>query len=588
MKDKAALLQQAKKAFESKEYEEAQLLLHELVAIDSFQGEVHHILGLVAAAQGDLFKATACMEKAIEECQSDPKIYYNYGTLLQMTARYPQAMDQYEKAIALDSDYREAHNNYATVMTLFGKLSDAEKHIRKILALDHSHIEAYTNLGNVLKDGGKIPEALECYLKALEIKPDYLIARSNYLLGLCYLEQNQEFVFQEHRKWEENIPAELRDARIKPNARDSSHQRCLKIGYISPDFKTHSVAFFMEQILKHHDRAAFEIFCYSDVVKPDPITMRFKSMPVCWRDIYNKNNPDTASLIAGDGIDLLVDLAGHAGNARLPVLYMKPAPVQITYLGYPNTTGLSTVDFRLTDRIADPPGQDAFYTEHLYRMPGCFLCYQPPQVAPDATALPALKNGHITFGSFNNLPKISPETIALWASILRAVKGSKLFVKTKPFIDEAVRNRFVQLFSHHGIGQDRLILQGHSQSIESHLGCYSQVDIALDTSPYNGTTTTCEALWMGVPVITLAGTHHASRVGASLLTQVNLTGLIAQNSDSYVNLAKFLAGDDSRLSKLRTGLRPMMAQSPLCDGREFIQKLERAYRDIWQKVSAAV
>jgi predicted O-linked N-acetylglucosamine transferase (SPINDLY family) len=295
------------------------------------------------------------------------------------------------------------------------------------------------------------------------------------------------------------------------------------------------------------------------------------------------NHQDVCARIGHDEIDILVDLAGHAGNSRLPVFFMKPAPIQVTYLGYPNTTGFSAMDYRLTDGIADPPDQDRFYTERLYRLPECFLCYRPPPETPLSPVPPADKNGYITFGSFNNFPKISGDTVCLWAGILHRVKNSRLVIKSKQLIDPAICERLLQLFAIYGIGADRLELRTHSPSLESHLSCYNGIDIALDTFPYNGTTTTCEALWMGVPVITLAGDRHASRVGASLLAQAGLTGLVAQSAEHYISLAAFLAGNISPLSKLKTGLRGMIAQSPLCDGAGFTKKIEKAYGEMWDK-----
>jgi len=285
-------------------------------------------------------------------------------------------------------------------------------------------------------------------------------------------------------------------------------------------------------------------------------------------------------MIKNDGIDILVDLMGHSGDNRLSIFLNKPAPIQVTYLGYPNTTGLSTMDYRITDGWADPEGEDKYYTEELYRLPEGFLCYKPPDCVPYIEETPVKKNGYITFGSFNNLAKLSAETISVWSEIVKTIPGSKLVIKNKPFNDKNVINNYCKLFTSQGIDRDRLFLKGHSSSIEAHLSEYNNIDIALDTFPYNGTTTTCEALLMGTPVITLPGSRHAGRVGGSILSQVGLTELIANNRENYIGTAIRLSKDIQYIKKLNQILQRNF-QSLLCNGPAFTRSLETAYQDMW-------
>jgi len=471
-------------------------------------------------------------------------------------------------------------------MIVMGKVKIAEDAARKIIEIDPSHADPHINLGNSLKDQGRIEEAIDSYNNALKIQPDNTIARSNMLLCLNYSDIDPGTLFEEHKKWDESVrqkivPLNYSDRRIEPD------KTPLRVGYVSAYFKTHSIAYYLETILEHHDRSQFEIFCYADIPNPDPVTVRIKKLPVTWRPIHEKTDGLVADLIIKDKIDILVDLAGHAGNKRLPLFLNKLAPVQITYIGYPNTTGLSTMDYRLTDGLADPGSQDRYYTEKLYRLPGCFLCYKPPITTPPVAEPPAIKNGYITFGSFNNLPKISSGTIHAWTHILKAVPHSKLMIKTKPFNDNDTIKRYENFFINKGIERSRLLFKGYSSSLDKHLQSYNEIDIGLDTFPYNGTTTTCEALWMGVPVVTLAGEKHAGRVGVSLLMCIGLSGMVAENSERYIALASFMASDVQQLSKLRKSLRSAIAQSPLCDGKTFTRKLEDAYGDMWHRKAKA-
>jgi predicted O-linked N-acetylglucosamine transferase (SPINDLY family) len=322
---------------------------------------------------------------------------------------------------------------------------------------------------------------------------------------------------------------------------------------------------------------------------PDGRTQRLQAESDHWYSIAGKPDLEVAERIRKDQIDILVDLEGHTGENRLLVFAHKPAPVQVTWLGYPNTTGMRTIDYRLTDAVADPPGEaDKFHSEKLFRLEHGFLCYLPDAAAPEAGPPPCLESGQLTFGSFNNLAKVTSEVVRVWAEILHRQPLSRLVLKSKPLADQACRERYLGLFAEQGIPADRLELLGWLPAPQNHLELYHRIDIGLDSFPYNGTTTTCEALWMGVPVVTLCGDRHAARVGASIMRQVGLEELVAHSEDEYIALAVALAQDRQRLLALRGSQRRKMRESRLLDKKLFAETLEDAYRRMWEEWCAEV
>jgi predicted O-linked N-acetylglucosamine transferase (SPINDLY family) len=338
----------------------------------------------------------------------------------------------------------------------------------------------------------------------------------------------------------------------------------------------------MLPLLQHHDHQQFEIFCYSNThVAPDDITSRFRSYADQWRAIAGMNDEQVAEQIRADAIDILVDLSGHTANHRLLVFARKPAPVQVSYLGYANTTGLTAIDFRLTDAFADPPGvTDRFNSEKLFRLSHTNWSFAEMEPSPPVESSPAIRQGHVTFGSFNNFSKVTDLMLQLWASILREVLGSHLLLKSSAFAVASVQDRLRKSFAAQGIDASRLIFRGMEKKHSNHLAVYGEMDIALDTFPYHGTTTTCDALWMGVPVITLAGETHVSRVGLSLLSNIGLPELIASSPDQYVQLAVDLANDQDRMQTLRQTMRARMLASPLMNAPRFARDVEEAFRQM--------
>jgi predicted O-linked N-acetylglucosamine transferase (SPINDLY family) len=535
-------------------------------------------LGLVAAALHEREQAIAHFREAIRLEPAYAEAHYNLGCALKEAGDTKAAEAPLRRALELRPEYPEALCNLANVVA-GGRASEAEDHARRALALRPDFLQATYTLGTILEAQTRLAEAEACYRRAVELDPTSHEAWSNFLFYLNYSDtKTSHEIADEHRRWGARYAAV--PAQPHGNSRDPGKR--LKIGYVSPDFRAHSVCYFIEPVLAAHDAAAVEVFAYACRPGEDHATRRLKAAAHHWRDISVLDDEAAEAMIRADGIDILVDLAGHTGSNRLPLFARRPAPVQASWIGYPNTTGLAAVDWRMVDAITDPPGpDDDLATERLLRLPGCFLCYKPPSPAPEPAA--PEPGGPVVFGSFNKLQKVTPSTIAAWSAVLRRVEGGRLMLKSQQLDDAAIRDRVVAAFASQGVGAERLDLLGWVAGRSGHLSLYNQIDVALDSFPYNGTTTTCEALWMGVPLVALRGDRHAARVGASLLTAVGLPELVADDIDAYVELAAALAADPPRRSELRRTLRPRMAASPLCNASRFAGGLEDAYRAAWRE-----
>jgi protein O-GlcNAc transferase len=565
---------------------EAEALLRQLLIGNpknpEMLAEIHSNLGFLCGISDRRPETLAHLQKAAQLKPADPVIQCNLASALELSGRMEDAVSALGRAVQLKPDLWPAHNNLGNILRSLGRLTEATDAFRRALAIKPDHAEAHNNLAGALKDQGLIAEALDEYRLALELKPDYARAHSNLLLALHYQEQDPKAVLAEHLNWARRH-AEPLAHQIRPHDNEPSPDRKLRIGYISPDFRRHSVGYFIEPLLTYHDHEKFEVHCFADEIWSDATTGRFGRFADQWNNIRGRSDDDVAKLVRDHGIDILIDLAGHTGQSRLLVFARKPAPLQASYLGYPDTTGLSAIDYRITDALADPPGMtDDFYTERLVRVPRCAWCYQAPSPAPEVVPLPAAQSGHIIFGCFNILPKITARMMELWSRVLTSVPASTLLLKNRSLGDRSVADRLRQEFSAHGVSEDRLELRGNEPSYQDHLKLYDRLDIVFDPFPYHGTTTTCEALWMGVPVVSLAGKAHCSRVGVSLLSAIGLEELVAHSADDYVRIAVELAGDLSRLADLRSGMRDRMARSPLCDGKGFTRSLEEAYRQMWR------
>lgn len=555
-----------------------------VIALSSGHALAHFNLGMALRLQGKLEEAVQSLREAARLAPQREEIYAGLAHTYVEMDQPEGAAGCYRELLRLKPGDADTCFNLGMMLYRQGRLEEAVVQYRESLRFNPNVASVYDNLGSASFEQGKLEEALGYHRRALELKPDDDRIHSNILMTLLYLpDADPGLAFAEYRKWGETYGA----AAYPSHAGHRDPKRRLRVGYVSPDFRNHAVAYFFEPLLANHDPDTVETFCYSNTTRADAVTERLRGLADQWREIGALSDEEAERLIRADEVDILVDLVGHTDANRLKLLARKPAPVQMTWLGYPATTGLSAIDYRLTDELADPAGQEVFFAEKLLRPPGCFLCYKPLPDAPEVAPLPALEKGYVTFGSFNNLAKVNPEVIALWAELLAVIPGSRMLIKSSSLDDMPTRERYYALFEARGVARERLDLLGHTPTQAEHLDLYRRLDIALDTFPYNGTTTTCEALWMGVPVITLAGVSHAGRVGVSLLGSAGFPGWIAETPGQYISLAAALAGDVEMLAGLRASLRECMAASPLCDGKSFALKVEAAYREMWRKYCAA-
>lgn len=560
---------------------EAVRMFEEAIRLNPEYAEAHNNLGATMNDAGKPDEALPHLLQALKLRPDYADASYNLGNAYKGLQDIDKAIEYYNQAIK--KGFPDACINLGITLMDIGNEVDAISFFKQAMKLKPSSIEAYNNLGSALTGQGNLREAALCYRKCLEIDPSLHKTHSNLLLAMHYSDTaSPEEIFLEHTKWAEMHALHVEV--IHSGRTDKKPDKKLRIGYVSPDFRSHPVMHFIEPILASHDRDSFEVFCYSDSAHPDHVTERLKMLPVTWRDICRMTDEAVSNLILEDNIDILIDLAGHTANNRLKVFAQKPALIQATYLGYPDTTGLLTMDYRLVDSVTDPPGSaERLSTEKLVRIPHGFLCYRPPECTPAPGPLPVLKSGVITFGCFNKRAKITKNAINAWSAILGNVPRSRVFLKFKNFLSEQEKAGITGLFMENGISPDRVTILKPIQSLSEHIAMYNRIDIALDTFPYNGTTTTCEALWMGVPVITLTGIIHASRVGTSILKNCGLENLIAESIPDYIHKAVLLAGDLDRLKCFRTDLRDTIKDSPLRDEKGFTIGLENSYRMMWRR-----
>ncbi len=593
-------------------FPQASAMCDEILAMEPLHVRALHVKGVLAHQMGDSAAALNLISQAVDGDPAQPEFHVNLGVVLHSLGRPQEAVRSWQLALALDSDSwlaasnlgnvlrelgdaeaavaycrralelrpdaPEPHCNLGVALAVLGRYSEAADSYQRAIELRPDYAEALHNFGNVCIDFGRYHAALEAFRAALTARPGYVSAFSNLLFCLNYdPTADPDVVAREHKQWDARFAAPLRRAAHRP--KDGSPGRKLRIGYVSPDFREHSVSYFIAPVLREHNRDLFEVTCFAEVRRPDSVTARLRALSDRWVDTCGIGDVELEEQIRRDGIDILVDLAGHTNGNRLLVFARKPAPVQVSWLGYPHSTGLRAMDYRLVDEVTDPEGaSDRRASERLVRLPSGFLCYEGPSDPP----FPRIADpGRITLASFNNPSKISDPTLDVWAAVLRLLPSARLLLKGKAFSDPGHRVRVADAFQARGIGADRLDMRAMTADRREHLQLYSEVDIALDPFPYNGTTTTCEALWMGVPVVTLEGDRHAGRVGASILGRVGLGELVASDAGGYIDRVVALASQPGRLSEWRQSLRTRMSASELCDGPRITASIEAAYRRMW-------
>ncbi len=516
---------------------------------------------------GFMHEALALMGQAEEAGAAGDVFAYNFGTMHFGLRQFREAERYLRRSLEAAPDAPRTLNNLAAVLNDTGHPGEALALLERSIAIQPDLVHSWNNLGNSLKDHGRTSEAVGAYERALAIDPDFTASLSNLLLSLNYFSADGRMV----RAMHELLCARLTEGAVAHYRKGSPVPRegRLSVGLLSPDLRQHPVAAFIEPLLRHADRTRVRLLCFSDTRVSDEVTERIRACAEVFHEVSALDDAALADRIASEGTHILIDCAGHTAKNRQSLFALRPAPLLATWLGYPATTGNPAIDFRITDAMSDPEGAEAFCTERLVRMNRPFLCFTPEASAPAVVPPPMLRNGHVTFGSFNNVPKLTPYAIGLWASVLHAVDGSVMALKSRQFADGPVRDRYLELFSQCGIGAERIRFLEPQVPLAQHHALYGEIDIALDTQPYSGTTTTCDALWMGVPVVSLRGPLHASRVSASILDAMGLGSFAASSEEAFVRAAVWLAEDPGRLAGLRAGLRSAFAASPLMDGKGF-------------------
>jgi predicted O-linked N-acetylglucosamine transferase (SPINDLY family) len=557
--------------------------IRQALALRPNWAEAQNNLGNALRERGQLAEAVVCCQRAVQLKPDFVEAHNSLGVAFAKQGKPDEAAARFQQALELDPRFAKAHCNLGNVFRDQGKLDEAVACFRQALELQPDFAEADYNLGNAFKDQGQPDEAVACYRRVLELRPDFAAAHSNllYTLNFCALGPgcDARTIYEEHRRWDQEHAQPLANF-IAPHANDRSPDRRLRIGYVSPNFRSHPVGIFLLPLLESHDHRDFEVYCYADVVRPDAMTAGLRGCADVWRDIVGLADDHVAHLVRQDRIDILVDLTLHMDHNRLLVFARKPAPVQVTYLAYCGTTGLGAMDYRLTDPFLDPPGEDRqIYSEESICLPESYWCYRPPIETPPGNALPALEAGHISFGSLNNFCKVTAAVLVTWSRILLAVPGSCLLLHAH---SGGHRNRVRSFFVDQGIASERLTFAGFLPTAE-YFALYRQIDVALDPFPYGGGTTTCDALWMGVPLVSLAGATAVGRSGLSILSNLGLGELVAHDSEEYVRIAVELSSDLPRLSELRATLRQRMQRSALMDAPRFARNIEAAYRTMWQR-----
>ncbi len=565
--------------------DEAVASFRRALALQPDSAETHYNLGNALKEQGKLEEAIASYRRVLSMRPEYAEAHNNLGNTLSDQGKLEEAILCYRQALTLMPDYAEAYYNLGNVLSDQGKLEEAVVNYRQALTVWPDFAEAFNNLGNALKDQGKLEEAVANYQHALRLKPNKFDAHSNLLLCLNYLTGNSpSHYLEEARRFGQNVAAQV-NGRFLDWRCDVSPKR-LCVGLVSGDFRIHSVGFFLENLLTHLDPKHIDLVAYPTQRKEDDLTARIRSHCVAWKPLPGMDDEAAARLIHDDGVHILLDLSGHTGHNRLPVFAWKPAPVQVTWLGYSASTGLAELDFLLADPHVVLPAEEAHFTETIWRLPESYLCFSPPHEAVTVGLLPARQEGRITFASFNNPIKMNDAVVALWARVLHAVPDSLLLLKAKQFSDPTMCEKTRRGFAAYGIAFERLLLEGHVLRREDHLAAYNRVDIALDTFPYNGTTTSVEGLWMGVPFITLRGDRFISHVGESIAHNAGISDWIATDEEEYVAKAVARAADLEQLARLRAGLRQQLLASPLLDGRRFARHFEAAMWGMWRRFRA--
>ncbi len=569
----------------ARQWSAAEAAYRQALALDHTLWPARYEWGVTCFSQGRLAEAIDHVQQAIAQEGRYARAHAALGSFLGMVGRPRDAAASLQRAAELDPDVAENHYNLGKAWQELNALTAAEDAYRQALKLDPRFTLAQLNLGSVLNEHGLMREGLALYRAAAPQLDDPALG-SNLPMLLNFSDSASDAeVYAAHAAYDQRHAQPLMP-RPRPPARNRQPQRRLRVGYLSRDFRTHSLGYFLLPILRHHHRQQFEVVAYCDNTHQDEATAQYRALSDHWLETHTLDDAALAQRIAEDGVDILFDLGGHTNRNRLLVMARQPAPIQVTYLGYPATTGLSAIDWRISDRWIDPPPAPGAApaspssSEQPLRLQHGYFCYAPRADSPDVGPCPFEHNGHITLGALHQGSKLTPQVIAVWAQVLAGLPTARLCLQNAALHEARAQDRLRAAFAQHGVAPERLQFKPFAKA-PHYLASYHGIDIALDSFPYNGGTTTCEALWMGVPVVSWCGTRHVSRLGASILHNLQLGDLVATSAPAYVQTVLTLAAAPERLRALRSGLRQRMAASPMMDHAGFTAELESALRGIW-------
>ncbi len=560
--------------------EEAEAAYQRALGCKPDYAEALNNLGAVLLDLGRPHEAREHLKRALDLVPEFSKAQNNMGRVFLRTGDLDKALKYFDAAIATDENVAEFHNNRGALFMEMIPFDEAARCFKKAIELNPNIAELHSNLGNAMIRTGRPDEAVASYRRALEIRAVFAEARSNLIFALDFMPQTENAdLMAERAAWNELHAKPLRDLR-RPHANPPDPERRLRIGYVSADFRRHSAAYLFEPPLLHYDRKDFEAICYSNSLVEDDLTARFRQGADKWRPIVGINDSRAEEMIRADGIDILVDLSGHTKGNRLELFARKPAPILVTAWGHAVGTGVETMDVLFSDPVYMTEEDRKFCTETVFDLP-CAVGYICPGEAPAVSPLPAAHNQAVTFGCLNKSVKISRDTLEAWGDILSAIPGSRLILKDSAYDGDGERGRMTEFFSRFGVDEDRITLLGHTHWRE-HMGTYGKIDIGLDPFPQSGGTSTLEALWMGVPMVTLKGTTLNGRVSASIMTAAGLPGWVAGTTDAYGEIAKEKARDLAALARLRQSMREKLAATPLGDPKRYAGAVGNAYRTLWR------
>jgi predicted O-linked N-acetylglucosamine transferase (SPINDLY family) len=546
--------------------------------------EAHFNLGITLQSIQNMDRAEAAYRRAIEVQSDYAPAHNNLGKLFLDLGRCEAAFDCFRRALEIQPNFLAAHLNLGIALATTGEHHAAMASYQRVLELEPTNADAHLGMGEAQKYYGDFDASIASILRALEIKPDYALAHSNLLFQRNYLQGSSEALSFVNAKSFGKMASQIASAYTHwPNP--AIAHRCLRVGFVSGDLSNHPVGYFVECVvaaLSAQNPTPFELVAYSTHNKTDEVSQRIRAHFDAWHSVERLSDEDLARHIWNDGIDILVDLSGHTAHNRLPVFAWRPAPVQVSWLGYFATTGVAEMDYIIADYWTLPPEQETFFTEKIWRLPETRLCFTAPNVDAEVNPLPAATNGFVTFGCFNNLSKMNDAVVGLWAQILNQLPDSKLFLKCPQLSESAVQAGTCARFAEHGIASYRLIFE-HYDTRAKYLATYHRIDIALDPFPYPGGTTTVEALWMGIPVLTLPGDQFLSRQGVGLLMNAGLPDWVATDANDYIARTVGHANDLPKLAALRARLREQVLASPVFDAPRFAKHFEEALREMWNK-----